>query len=148
MLGDNGSTCASAYHGGGSPTGNELISITAPTDSIYDGNDITIALGVKPNGSSTKVGFMASVEDASGNQLATSSPGTGAKNVGDYITHTNSGTTVSNDSIFGRLMWTAQPFLIVLRFMLQLTSRMEMVKHGRLCIDHFKIILQGRRNAV
>lgn len=102
-LGDNGSTCASAYcHGGGSSTGNELISITAPTDSIYDGNDITIALGVKPNGSSTKVGFMASVEDASGNQLATSSPGTGAKNVGDYITHTSSGTTVSNDSIF----WT------------------------------------------
>ena len=83
-LGDNGLTCASAYcHGGGSPTGNELISITAPTDSMYDGNDITIALGVKPNGSSTKVGFMASVEDASGNQLATSSPGTGAKNVGD-----------------------------------------------------------------
>ena len=93
-LGDNGSTCASAYcHGGGSPTGNELISITHQRQ-YYDGNDITIALGVKPNGSSTKVGFMASVEDASGNQLATSSPGTGAKNVGDYITHTSSGTTV------------------------------------------------------
>lgn len=101
--GDNGQTCSSAYcHGGGSATGNEVIAITAPTDSIYDGLSMTIALGVKPNGSSTKVGFMASVEDASGNQLATSSPGTGAKNVGDYITHTNSGTSVSNDSIF----WT------------------------------------------
>ncbi len=30
---------------------------------------------------------------------------------------------------FGRLMLTVQPFLIVLRYMLPLTSRMEMVKH-------------------
>ncbi len=100
---DNGSTCASAYcHGGGSASGNEVITITSPNDSLSNGNHFQVALGVKPNGSSTKVGFMASVEDANGTQLTTSNPGTGAKNIGDYITHTSSGTSVSNDSIY----WT------------------------------------------
>ena len=42
---------------------------------------------------------MASVEDANGNQFATSNPGAGAKKVSDYITHTSSGTAVTNDSI-------------------------------------------------
>lgn len=101
--GDNGVTCASAYcHGGGSASGNELITISSPNDSLSDGNNFQVALGIKPNGSSTKIGFMASVEDANGIQLATSNSGIGAKNIGDYITHNNSGTSVSNDSIY----WT------------------------------------------
>ena len=79
--------------------GGEVIGIMASVDSISDGNTIGITLGVKPNGTSSKVGFMASVEDASGNQLATSNPGSGAKKVSDYITHTSSGTAVTNDSI-------------------------------------------------
>ena len=101
--GDNGATCASSYcHGGGNASGNEVIAISSTNDSLSDGNNFQIALGVKPNGSSVKVGFMASVEDANGTQLATSNAGIGAKNIGDYITHNNSGTMVSNDSIY----WT------------------------------------------
>ena len=98
--GDNGQTCSGGYcHSSGSPMGGEVIGIMASVDSISDGNTIGITLGVKPNGTSSKVGFMASVEDASGNQLATSNPGSGAKKVSDYITHTSSGTAVTNDSI-------------------------------------------------
>lgn len=98
--GDNGQTCSGGYcHSSGSPMGGEVIGIAASVDSISDGNTIGITLGVKPNGTSSKVGFMASVEDASGNQLATSNPGSGAKKVSDYITHTSSGTAVTNDSI-------------------------------------------------
>jgi hypothetical protein len=98
--GDNGQTCAGGYcHSSGSPMGGEVIGIMASVDSISDGNTIGITLGVKPNGTSSKVGFMASVEDASGNQLTTSNPGSGAKKVNDYITHTSSGTAVTNDSI-------------------------------------------------
>lgn len=98
--GDNGQTCAGGYcHSSGSPMGGESIAITASADTISDGNTIGITLGVKPNGTSSKVGFMASVEDANGNQFATSNPGTGAKKVSDYITHTSNGTAVSNDSI-------------------------------------------------
>lgn len=98
--GDNGQTCASGYcHSSGSPMGGEVIGIMSSVDSISDGNTIGITLGVKPNGTSSKVGFMARVEDANGNQLATSNPGTGAKRVSDYITHTSGGTAVSNDSI-------------------------------------------------
>jgi len=98
--GDNGQTCSGGYcHSSGSPMGGENIGIMASVDSISDGNTIGITLGVKPNGTSSKVGFMASVEDASGNQLATSNPGSGAKKVSDYITHTSGGTAVTNDSI-------------------------------------------------
>ncbi len=98
--GDNGQTCAGGYcHSSGSALGGEVIGIASSVDSISDGNTIGITLGVKPNGTSSKVGFMARVEDANGNQLSTSNPGTGAKRVSDYITHTSGGTAVSNDSI-------------------------------------------------
>ena len=98
--GANGQTCSGGYcHSSGSPMGGAVLGIMASVDSISDGNTIGITLGVKPNGTSSKVGFMASVEDASGNQLATSNPGSGAKKVSDYITHTSSGTAVTNDSI-------------------------------------------------
>lgn len=98
--GDNGQTCSGGFcHSSGSPMGGEVIGIMASVDSISDGNTIGITLGVKPNGTSSKVGFMASVEDANGNQLATSNPGSGAKKVNDYITHTSSGSSVTNDSI-------------------------------------------------
>jgi len=98
--GDNGQTCSGGYcHSAGSPMGGEVIAISSSTDSISDGNTIGITIGVKPNGASSKVGFMASVEDANGNQFATSNPGAGAKKVSDYITHTSSGTAVTNDSI-------------------------------------------------
>ena len=58
--GDNGQTCASGYcHSSGSPMGGEVIGIMSSVDSISDGNTIGITLGVKPNGTSSKVGFMA-----------------------------------------------------------------------------------------
>ena len=121
--GDNGQTCASGYcHSSGSPMGGEVIGIMSSVDSISDGNTIGITLGVKPNGTSSKVGFMARVEDANGNQLATSNPGTGAKRVSDYITHTSGGTVVSNDSIHWTLISTGQHSQTVLRYMLPLIS--------------------------
>ena len=90
---------------------------------IYDGNDITIALGVKPNGSSTKVGFMASVEDASGNQFPHQAQGLALK-MWVTTSHTQQRNYRFKRQYFGRLMTHDLPDSI----MLQLT-RMEMVKH-------------------
>lgn len=101
--GDNGQTCTSSYcHSGGAATGNEFIGMVTSTDSLSDGNTMGITLGVNTGGTSTRVGFMACVEDAMGNKLTPSNPGSGAKKVGNYITHNLQGTTTTNDSAY----WT------------------------------------------
>ena len=101
--GDNGQTCTSSYcHSGGAPTGNEFIGMVTSSDSLSDGNTMGITLGINTGGTSTRVGFMACVEDAIGNKLTPSNPGSGAKKVGNYITHNLQGTTTTNDSAY----WT------------------------------------------
>tara|TARA_B110000503_G_scaffold104980_1_gene156670 strand:- start:563 stop:1357 length:795 start_codon:yes stop_codon:yes gene_type:complete len=95
-----GQTCASGYcHGGGSPSGTEFVDISFSQDSVLDGDNLTISIGVNTGGASSKVGFMASVEDENGNTFTPISVATGSKLVGDYVTHKSTGTTVNNDSI-------------------------------------------------
>lgn len=96
----SGETCMnSSCHGGGTASGSEIIGFVASSDSLVDGTAMTISLGVNPAGASTKIGFMASVEDASGNLVAPSGTSSTAKTVGSYITHNNTGVAVSNDTI-------------------------------------------------
>ena len=72
----NGQTCAGGYcHGGGSATGNELVDIQVDvtpyagssnySDTISDSIQTQVYLNVAAAGSS-KIGFSASIEDASG----------------------------------------------------------------------------------
>jgi len=96
----NGETCMnSSCHGGGTASGNEVIGMVASSDSLVDGSPVTFTLGVNPAGASTKIGFMASIEDASGTLVAPSATSSTAKTVGSYVTHNNTGVAVSNDTI-------------------------------------------------
>ena len=96
----SGQTCANGYcHGGGSPSGSEFIDISFSQDSVSDGDNLTISIGVNTGGASNKVGFMASVEDENGSTYTPKSVATGSKLVGDYVTHLSTSTAVSNDSI-------------------------------------------------
>ena len=108
----NGQTCSGGYcHGGGSPNGNELIDIkvdVTPTagmsnysDTIRDSIQTMVYLDVSAAGSS-KIGFSASIEDASGNHIGTlstpSNTNTKITNT-DYVTHKSSSIAVSNNAI-------------------------------------------------
>ena len=96
----SGQTCSSGYcHGGGSPSGAEFVDISFSQDSVLDGDNLTISIGVNTGGASSKVGFMASVEDENGNTYTPISVATGSQLSGDYVTHNSSSTSVSNDSI-------------------------------------------------
>lgn len=102
----NGQTCSGGYcHSGGSPNGSEQIIIRtdrwpfSTLDYLVDNQAINVALGVLPNGGSTKIGFMASIEDASGNSVSTLTATPGVNKTGNYFTHQSSSTAVSNDSI-------------------------------------------------
>ena len=108
----NGQTCSGGYcHGGGSPNGNELIDIKVDvtpaagmsnySDTIRDSIQTMVYLDVSAAGSS-KIGFSASIEDASGNHigtLATPSSTNTKITSSDYVTHKNSSTAVSNNAI-------------------------------------------------
>jgi hypothetical protein len=108
----NGQTCAGGYcHGGGSATGNELVDIQVDvtpyagssnySDTISDSIQTQVYLNVAAAGSS-KIGFSASIEDASGTHIGTlSTPAsTNTKITGsDFITHKSSSTAVSNNTI-------------------------------------------------
>ena len=108
----NGQTCSGGYcHGGGSPNGNELIDIkvdVTPTAGMSNYSDTIRApiqtmvyLDVAAAGSS-KIGFSASIEDASGNHIGTlSTPSnTNTKITStDYVTHKSSSIAVSNNAI-------------------------------------------------
>jgi len=96
----NGQTCSGGYcHSGGSPNGSEQIIINTDQANLVDNQAVNVALGVLPNGGSTKIGFMASIEDASGNSVSTLTATSGVKKTGNYFTHQSSSTSVSNDSI-------------------------------------------------
>jgi len=96
----NGQTCSGGYcHSGGSPNGNEQIIINTDQANLVDNQAVNVSLGVLPNGGSSKIGFMASIEDASGNSASTLTATSGVKKTGNYFTHQSSSTSVSNDSI-------------------------------------------------
>lgn len=96
----NGQTCSGGYcHSGGSPNGNEQIIINTDQTNLVDNQAVNVSLGVLPNGGSSKVGFMASIEDANGNSVSTLTATSGVKKTGDFFTHQSSSTSVSNDSI-------------------------------------------------
>jgi hypothetical protein len=96
----NGQTCSGGYcHSGGSPSGNEQIIIQTDQANLVDNQAVNVSLGVLPSGASSKIGFMASVEDASGNSVSSITASSNSKKVGNYLTHTSSSTSVSNDSI-------------------------------------------------
>ncbi len=96
----NGQTCSGGYcHSGGSPSGNEQIIINTDQANLVDNQAVNVSLGVLPSGASSKIGFMASVEDASGNSVGSVTASSNSKKVGNYLTHTSSSTSVSNDSI-------------------------------------------------
>lgn len=96
----NGQTCSGGYcHSGGSPNGNEQIIIETDQSNLVDNQEVSVSLGVLPNGGSTKIGFMASIEDANGNSVSTLTASSGVKKTGNYFTHQISSITVSNDSI-------------------------------------------------
>lgn len=108
----NGQTCSGGYcHSGGSPNGNELIDIqvdVTPTagmsnysDTIRDSIQTQVYLSVAAAGSS-KIGFSASMEDASGNHIGMlSTPSNTNTKIAssDYVTHKSSSTAVSNNAI-------------------------------------------------
>jgi predicted CxxxxCH...CXXCH cytochrome family protein len=108
----NGQTCSGGYcHSGGSPNGNELIDIKVDitpaagmsnySDTIRDSIQTMVYLDVAAAGSS-KIGFSASIEDASGNHIGTlstpSNTNTKITNT-DYVTHKSSSIAVSNNAI-------------------------------------------------
>ena len=108
----NGQTCSGGYcHGGGSPNGNELIDIKVDvtpaagmsnySDTIRDSIQTMVYLDVSAAGSS-KIGFSASIEDASGNHIGTlATPSSSNTKIvsSDFVTHKNSSTAVSNNAI-------------------------------------------------
>jgi len=108
----NGQTCSGGYcHGGGSPNGNELIDIKVDvtpaagmsnySDTIRDSIQTMVYLDVAAAGSS-KIGFSASIEDASGNHIGTlATPSSSNTKIvsSDFVTHKNSSTAVSNNAI-------------------------------------------------
>ncbi len=102
----NGQTCSGGYcHSGGNPTGNEIIDIQlldngTETDSIVVPFSGTIALNVQTS-NSNKIGFSASVEDATGNFVGTLSASNSTKKVGNYMTHKSSSTAVGGDDVIG-----------------------------------------------
>lgn len=113
----NGQTCSGSYcHSGGSANGDELVDILVNvtpfagsptyTDSLYDNVDASISLQVNAAGRS-KIGFSASIEDASGNFIGTVSKGSGNAKIvgGNYATHTATSTSVSNDQISWSWNW-------------------------------------------
>ena len=78
-----------------------MISVFFPQgDEIVAGQSTPVRISVQTGGASNKVGFMASVEDASGNHVdMISTSDAGAQVIGKYVTQTSSGLAVSNDSI-------------------------------------------------
>ena len=108
----NGQTCSGGYcHGGGSPNGNELIDIQVDvtpdagmsnySDTIRDSIQTRVYLDVAAAGSS-KIGFSASIEDASGNHIGTlSTPSSTNTKItsSNFVTHKSSSTAVSNNAI-------------------------------------------------
>jgi predicted CxxxxCH...CXXCH cytochrome family protein len=106
----NGQTCMSSYcHSGGTANGNEFIDInvdvvpnsssTVFSDTIRDSIDTRVWVEVSAAGSS-KIGFAASIEDASGNHIGTlSAPSSGNTKLTSthYVTHKSSSTAVTND---------------------------------------------------
>lgn len=108
----NGQTCSGGYcHGGGNSNGNELIDIKVDvtpdagmsnySDTIRDSIQTRVYLDVAAAGSS-KIGFSASIEDASGNHigtLATPSATNTKITSSDYVTHKSSSIAVSNNAI-------------------------------------------------
>jgi hypothetical protein len=97
----NGQTCMTC-HGGGTANGSEVVSIEFSSDSIAPGEVASVTISADAAGSSTKIGMMASVEDASGALYPTANLGSGTKLVGDYISHNSSGTSAAN----GTRSWT------------------------------------------
>lgn len=97
----NGQTCTSC-HSGGSASGSEVVSIEFSADTVGVGNTANVTVSANSAGASTKIGMMASIEDASGTLFTPSNLGNGTKLVGDYVSHNSSGTSASN----GTQSWT------------------------------------------
>jgi len=97
----NGQTCMTC-HGGGSANGSEVVSIEFASDTISPGAIAEVTLSANASGASTKIGFMASVENASGQLVTPSNLGSGTKLVSNYVSHTSSGTSAPN----GTKSWT------------------------------------------
>lgn len=105
----NGQACGGC-HGGGSPNGNEMVDIFVRTNpggsnaqfstSVIPSEDTEIVLRASAAGTS-KMGFCASIEDASGNHVGLLSAGNGNAKIvsSDYVTHKSTSTSVSGDSI-------------------------------------------------
>lgn len=92
-----GQTCMTC-HGGGSASGSEVVSISFNADTVVAGSTASITVAANSGGSSTKIGMMASVEDASGSLITPTNLGTGTKLVSNYVSHTSSGTAASGGS--------------------------------------------------
>lgn len=92
-----GQTCTTC-HGGGSASGSEVVSISFNADTIVAGSAASITVAANSGGSSTKIGMMASVEDANGSLVTPSNLGSGTKLVSNYVSHTSSGTSASSGS--------------------------------------------------
>ena len=92
-----GQTCTTC-HGGGSASGSEVVSISFDSDTIVAGSTASVTISANSGGSSTKIGMMASVENASGSLITPTNLGTGTKLVSNYVSHTSSGTSASGGS--------------------------------------------------
>jgi hypothetical protein len=106
----NGSSCASSSCHNGPAVSTQTISITTdiPANGFAENTDYTITVALDDGGTSTtKAGFMASIEDASGHTGLITPTSTDTKSTGAFITHTSSGTAVSGGAKSFDFTWNS-----------------------------------------
>ena len=106
----NNATCNTSYCHSGPAVSTQSISVTTdiPTDGYVDNGSYSITVTMTDGGTSApKMGFTASVEDASNHQGILSA-GTGSQIQGNnYVTHTSSSTSSSSGSNSWTFGWNA-----------------------------------------
>ena len=107
----SGQTCAVAgCHFGGPSVSTQTISVTSdiPTSGFAENTDYTFTVTLNDGGTtSTKVGFQASIEDASGH-VGTITPGSSSERMmGSFVTHSSSGTPMSGGTRSYTFNWNS-----------------------------------------
>lgn len=104
----NNATCTSCHYSNAVTTQTIAVTTDIPTDGYVDNGSYNITVTLTDGGASApKMGFMASVEDASNHQ-GTLSAGTGSQiQSNNYVTHTSSSTAASNGSNSWTFGWNA-----------------------------------------